>query len=209
MDIGIIDAVVDWGTTMTETWGYLGIFITQSLESVMIPIPSEVVLPLGGFMSSIGEMNLWMLILVATLANLVGSIVAYVIGVKGGRPILERYGKYVLITHHEIERMENLLEHHGRKVAFIARLLPGIRTFSSLIIGSVRMRFWTFFWYTLAGSVIWNGVLAYIGFALGEQWEDIHIYFRKFEIVILVLVVIAVAWFIIHRIRIIRKEENK
>src|SRR3989344_9263553 len=204
----MIESIIHWAQTLTDSWGYWGIFITQTLESALIPIPSEAVVTFGGFMASIGQLNIWFVILIATLANVVGSVISYYLGVYGGRPILEKYGKYVLIPQNYLERMDGLFENHKRKVAFIARLLPGIRTISSLIIGSGRMNFGIFLWYTLWGSLIWNGVLGYAGYVFGENWELFSPYFKRFEIAILILVLGVIIWFIWHRVSAIKKENN-
>lgn len=181
--------------------GYGGIFFTMMLESAAIPIPSEVVLPFGGFLASTGRLNLWLVVLSATLANLTGSVILYWIGLRGGQPVLEKYGKYVLVHREDLDKLGGWLAKDGAKLAFISRLLPGIRTFSSVVLGAGRLNFKKFFWYTLAGSLVWNLPLAYVGFAAGKNWNFLRPYFHKFDLVLAALVIVAVAWFVFKHIR--------
>lgn len=188
-----------------DKFGYGGIFFTMTLESAAIPIPSEVVLPFGGFLASSGRLDFWLVILAATAANLTGAIAIYFVGLFGGRTILERYGKYVLISRESIARMDHWLEHYGAQTAFFSRLLPGVRTFSSLVIGAGKVNFNKFFWYTLTGSFIWNFSLTYVGFVAGNNWDFLRPYFRKFELVILAAILIAVIVFVFRQVHKLRR----
>ena len=192
----LIELIVSWAVGLVQHFGYWGIFVTQALESALIPIPSEVVLPFGGYLAAGGTLNFWLVTIVATFANLAGAIIAYVIGHYGGRPLLERYGRYVLIFPSDIAKVDDLVRRRGGAVAFISRLLPGIRTFSSLIIGSFRINFWLFAIYTFAGSFVWNFVLTCIGYRVGQRWEFLRPYFHKFEIVFALAIIVVVVLFI-------------
>ena len=182
-----------------------GIFLTMTLESAAIPIPSEVVLPFSGFLASSGHLYFWFVVFVATLANLTGATIIYFVGFFGGRAILERYGKYVLISRESISRMDQLAGTLRAHTAFFSRLLPGVRTFSSLLIGAGKINFKKFFWYTLAGSFIWNLPLAYVGFVTGNNWDFLRPYFQKFELVILAAIVIVIILFVFRQIHKLRK----
>jgi membrane protein DedA with SNARE-associated domain len=187
-----------------DKFGYGGIFLTMALESAAIPIPSEIVLPFGGFLASGGSLSFWLVVLTATLANLAGGTAIYFVGLFGGRAILERYGKYVLVSSASISKMDHWLKHYGSHTAFFSRLLPGVRTFSSLVIGAGKVNFNKFFWYTLAGSFLWNLPLAYAGFAAGSHWNFLQPYFRKFELIILAAIIVAIILFIfkqVHKFR--------
>lgn len=197
----IVEQIITWALRLIDKFGYAGIFFTMMLESAAIPIPSEVVLPFGGFLASSGQLNLWLVVLVATLANLVGAVILYIVGFFGGQPFLEKYGKYVLIHREDIKNLDRSLNKYGAKLAFFSRLLPGIRTFSSIVLGTGRLNFKKFFIYTLAGSFVWNLPLAYVGLVTGKNWNFLQPYFRKFEILIAILIVIAVATFIFKHIR--------
>lgn len=206
--MGVLEFLISWGRDLAESSGYMGLFITQTLESALIPIPSEVVVPLGGFMASVGKLNLGLVIFWVTVGNFVGCMASYILGYQGGRPLLERYGKYLLISKNEIDHMDTLFAKHGSLVAFVSRLLPGVRTFSSLIIGSGKLAIEKFMIYTILGSLIWNGILAYIGYALGSRWETFGPIYRKFEIVILGAVLIFIIVFVAKRINTIRNENR-
>lgn len=197
----IIEQIITWAINLIDKFGYAGIFFTMMLESAAIPIPSEVVLPFGGFLASSGQLIFWLVVLVATLANLAGAIILYLVGFFGGQPILEKYGKYVLIHRDDIANLDRSLAKYGAKLAFFSRLLPGIRTFSSIVLGTGRLNFKKFFVYTLAGSLIWNLPLAYAGLVTGKNWNFLQPYFRKFELLIAALILIAVVIFIFKHIR--------
>lgn len=176
------------------TTGYAGIFILSALESAGIPIPSEIVLPFSGFLVVSGQFNFWVVIILATLANYVGSAVLYWIGHSGGRWILERYGKYFLVQKHDIEIGEAWFHRHGSRAVFFGRLLPVIRTFISLPAGVARMNFKKFSLYTLAGALPWNWALVYLGVKTGEHWDGLHKYFHVVDVIIIVAALALVGW---------------
>jgi membrane protein DedA with SNARE-associated domain len=188
----IIESVIIWAMGLIEKTGYLGIFITQTLESAAIPIPSEVVLPFSGFLTSSGHLNFGLVVSIATVGNLIGATAIYLVGLYGGRPILEHYGKYVLITQESIAKVDRWIESYGSETAFFSRLLPGVRTFSSLVIGATKMNFGKFLLYTFLGSLMWNLPLTYIGFVAGENWDFLRPYFHKFELAIAALFILII-----------------
>lgn len=190
---------------LVDKFGYWGIFLMMTLESAAIPIPSEVVLPFSGFLASSGHLYFWLVVFVATLANLTGATIIYFVGFFGGRAILERYGKYVLISAESISRMDRWLARYEAHVAFFSRLLPGVRTFSSLLIGAGKINFKKFLWYTLAGSFIWNLPLTYVGFITGNNWDFLRPYFQKFELVILAAILIVAILFVFRQVHKFRK----
>lgn len=192
----LIEQIVSWALGIVSHFGYAGIFATMTLESAAVPIPSEVVLPFGGFLAASGELSFWSVVLVATAANLVGAVVLFYVGYLGGRPVLEKYGKYVLIHQKEVVKIENWLGKYGSRVAFFSRLLPGIRTFAPFVIGMGEMKIFKFGAYTLVGSFIWNWALAYVGFKAGANWDILRPYFHKFDLVLAGLVVIGIIVFI-------------
>jgi membrane protein DedA with SNARE-associated domain len=186
----------EWALQIIGGTGYAGIFLLSALESCAIPIPSEVVIPFSGFLAVSGRFNIWLVILVATIANLVGSVVLFWIGKSGGRWFIERYGKYFLINRHDMERGDELFKKYGTKIIFWGRMLPVVRTFVSLAAGVGEMNFYRFSFYTLLGSLPWNAGLAIIGYKTGENWRVLEKYFRKFDILIAVLIVIFVVWYV-------------
>jgi membrane protein DedA with SNARE-associated domain len=181
--------------------GYGGLFIFSALESCAIPIPSEVVVPFSGFLAAAGHFNIALVIVIATLGNWFGSIVLYSIGKTGGIWILERYGSYVFVHSEDIQRANQWFKKYGSSMVFWSRLLPVVRTFSPLAAGVGRMDLKKFNLYTLIGSGIWNFALAWIGYKTGENWDVLHKYFQKFDVVIAIVIALAIIWWIMRHIR--------
>lgn len=191
--------------------GYLGVLVAMAIESAMIPIPSELILPFAGFLVSDpakiepltnGPWSFWIVVVVATLGNTLGSLIAYAIGAWGGRPFLERYGKYLLIRPHEIEIAERFFARWGAQTAFFSRLLPIVRTFISFPAGVARMPIRTFVLYSTAGAFIWSTVLVWAGVQLGQRWTEIRRALQPFDLVIAVVAVVGLAallWFRLGR----------
>jgi membrane protein DedA with SNARE-associated domain len=193
----------DWLIPLLENYGLLIVFLTMTAESACIPIPSEIVVPYGGFLAAQGHTELWMVIVVATAANLVGSMIAYAVGRYGGRALFLRYGRYVLVRPHHLEKAERWFDRHGEATVFFTRMMPGVRTFISLPAGIARMPVGKFLLYSAFGSVIWNAALAWLGYAAGmavgeDAWATLQEKFSRynhiFYIVVGVVVVALVAW---------------
>jgi len=194
--------VIPFLASLYGTVGYLGVLVAMAIESAMIPIPSELILPFAGFMVSDpakiepltnGPWSFWIVVVVATLGNTLGSLVAYAIGAWGGRPFLERYGKYLLIRPHEIEIAERFFARWGAQTAFFSRLLPIVRTFISFPAGVARMPIRTFVLYSTAGAFIWSTVLVWAGIQLGARWTEIRRALQPFDLVIAVVAVVGLA----------------
>jgi membrane protein DedA with SNARE-associated domain len=199
--MSIFTAIINWALAIIGATGYLGLFLAMMLESAGVPIPSEVVLPFAGFLAASGKFSLILVIVVATTANLTGALIFFTIGYFGGTRFLRKYGHFLFIREKEISRMERWLDRHGGKVAFFSRMLPGVRTYSSLVIGSGRSKLWTFITYTFLGSVIWNSIWAYLGYYTGSRWEIFGPYVRKFDYLILGLVIAYIVIFFIRHFR--------
>ncbi len=182
-------------TDFISSIGYLGIFLLMTLESACMPVPSEIVMPFSGFAVQQGKLDFIMVGLAGSIGCLAGSVLAYVVGYYGGRPILEKYGKYVLIKDHEIDMADKWFQRYGDKVVFIARLLPIIRTFISLPAGIARMDFKKFSIYSFVGSVPWCFALAYMGVILGDSWAILEDYWIYFDIATVLGVVAVAAYF--------------
>jgi membrane protein DedA with SNARE-associated domain len=193
--ITLIESLAMWGSGLIERFGYWGIFISMTLESAAMPIPSEVVVPLAGAAAAHGVFSIWLVIFVATIANVAGGFILYCLGFFGGRPILERYGKYILIHTDDMQAIDQWFDRHGATIAFFCRILPGARTFSSIVLGSSKVPKKIFLLYTFAGSLIWNSGLAYAGFFLGNGWEAIRPYFQQFELVIVAGLILMIILF--------------
>lgn len=165
--------------------GYLGIFILMALESVCLPIPSEVVMTFGGFAAQRGDLNFWLVGLAGSLGCLAGSSIAYIIGYYGGRPFLKKYGKFVMINEHDLDRADRWFLKYGIEAVFITRLLPIVRTFISLPAGMAKMDFTKFAIYSFAGSLPWCYALTYAGIMLGKKWELLQQYWIYLDVFVI------------------------
>ncbi|OGK55773.1 hypothetical protein A3J15_00995 [Candidatus Roizmanbacteria bacterium RIFCSPLOWO2_02_FULL_38_10] len=168
--------------------GYFGIFFLMTIESALIPMPSEVTMPFSGYLASTGKFNFWWVVIIGTIANLVGSVIIYLIGHWGedtfAHQCIRKYGKYILISEHELQKSEKWFRDHGDKIVFFSRVLPVVRTYISLPAGAAHMNFKRFCILTTLGSFIWSIFLTYIGFVLGKNWNSLHPYYQKFEYII-------------------------
>jgi membrane protein DedA with SNARE-associated domain len=198
--------VIPFLNDLYGTFGYLGVMVAMAIESAMIPLPSELILPYAGFLVSDPSQiepltgapwNFWIVVVFATVGNTLGSLVAYAIGAFGGRPFLERYGKYLLIRPHEIEVGERFFQQHGNVTVFVGRLLPIVRTFISFPAGVARMPIIPFIVYSTAGAFLWSALLVYAGTVLGDNWLAIRHALQPFDLLIavgVVLVIVGLVW---------------
>ncbi|HRX43980.1 MAG TPA: DedA family protein [Candidatus Dojkabacteria bacterium] len=189
----MIQSIIDWLVNVISVLGYPGVFISVFLESFIAPIPSEIILPFSGFVASIGSMNIYLVIIVATLAAYLGSLPFYFIGRWGEKPVLtflERYGKYLFIKKSDVDKGFEVFNKYGNGVVFVGRVIPIIRTLISFPAGVAKMNFVKFTIYTLFGSLIWNIVLTYTGFILGDHWERIGAIVGQYEKVIIVVCIL-------------------
>ncbi|SHO46186.1 SNARE associated Golgi protein-like protein [Nitrosotalea sinensis] len=174
--LDIISNLANFVINTISGTGYLGIFFLMVAESALIPIPSEVIMPFSGYLVSTGKLNPIITILAGAVGNLVGSLIAYVIGVKLGREFIIKYGKYVLLKKSHLEWTESYFKKYGDRSTFVSRLLPAVRTYISLPAGVAKMNLKKFSAYTFVGSLAWSAMLTYVGMALGEQWTKIRHY---------------------------------
>ncbi|MGZ5539720.1 MAG: DedA family protein [Halobacteriota archaeon] len=198
----IIETLSNFIISVIEQLGYAGVFVGMTLESVGLPIPSEVIMPFAGYVVWEGGLTLIGITVAGTLGCLAGSLIAYYIGLWGGRPLLERYGKYVLISKRELDLADKWFEKYGDRAVFVSRLLPVVRTYISFPAGIVNMDVKKFSLYTVLGSLPWCFGLAYIGVLLGPHWEDIKGLFRYLDIAVIVGIIALVAYLIYRRERI-------
>jgi len=205
----IDQAVIPFLSTLYGAVGYLGVMVAMAIESAMIPLPSELILPYAGFLVSDpthlepltrGPWSFWVVVVIGTIGNTLGSLVAYWIGARGGRPFLERYGKYLLIRPHEIEIADGFFRRWGAPTVFFGRLLPVVRTFISFPAGVTRMPLRTFVLYSTAGALPWSIFLAFAGLQLGTHWVDIRHALAPFDTAIAIAVVAAVVLFVWWRL---------
>ena len=192
----IIAILATWIMGVISTMGYGGVVLLMAIESACIPLPSEIIMPFAGFLVFKGEMVLWMVAVAGSLGCVVGSIPAYYLGMYGGRPLVEKYGKWVLISHKDLKWADHAFEKHGDIIIFIGRLLPAVRTFIAFPAGVARMHMGKFILYTFVGSLIWCYLLAFAGFKMGEHWESLKVYFHEFHYVIAGAGLIFVIWYL-------------
>jgi membrane protein DedA with SNARE-associated domain len=204
--------LVEFLTNLMQSIGWLGVVIIMALESANIPIPSEVTMPLSGWMlvQAKGGTALQALLLGGlwgAVGCTIGSVISYALGAWGGRPLVERYGKYILVSHEDLEKADRWFARWGDWASFISRLLPIVRTFISFPAGVVRMNFPRFTIYSFIGSFIWCGLLALGGYYFGEHWEELRAIMRPFDIPIAIAILAAGVYYVYHHIRKGRKEK--
>lgn len=192
----IIAVLATWIMGVISSLGYSGIVLLMAIESACIPLPSEIIMPFAGFLVFKGEMMLWGVAMAGAVGCVVGSIPAYYLGMYGGRPLVEKYGKWVLISHKDLNWADKAFEKHGEIIIFIGRLLPAVRTFIAFPAGVARMNMTKFIVYTFVGSLIWCYLLALAGFKMGENWASLKVYFHEFHYVIAAGGALFVAWYL-------------
>lgn len=190
----LFEFMITYIADLITMFGYLGIIFAMTLESACMPVPSEIVMPLGGFAAQRGDLNFWLVGLAGSIGCLVGSVLSYAVGYYGGRPLLDKYGKYIFITKHEMDIAHQWFDKYGAATVFVARLLPIVRTFISLPAGVARMDFKKMAVYSFIGSVPWCYALAYSGVILGENWTLIEDYWIYFDILAVLLVIGFIAY---------------
>ena len=171
--------------------GYPGLFVLIVLESTMVPIPSLLVMPFAGFLASRGVFSLPAILAVNSSAALTGSALSYWFGAAGGKPLLERYGKWIFVSKRDLERTEAYFAGKGRYTVFVARFLPVVRHIISIPAGIARMRLRSFLTQTFLGSTIWGGGLMVLGYVLGAQWEGLAKRAKRYDLALALLIVLA------------------
>lgn len=176
-------------TSLITTYGYAAVFLLMTLESALIPIPSEITMTFAGFLSGLGHMNIWVVTFIGAFGNLVGSLLAFwlgkVVGEDGVRKLIRKYGKWILIHEKDFDTSLRWFQKYGQGITFGSRLLPVVRTFISLPAGIADMNLGLFSLFTFIGSFIWSGLLALAGLKLGENWQAVDPFFRKFQFLII------------------------
>ena len=195
----IVESIGRFVTAVISGSGYGGIVVLMGIESACIPLPSEIIMPFSGYLVSLGRFKLAWVALAGALGCNVGSIVAYYVGALGGRPLVEKYGRYVLVTRHDLELADRWFLRYGDWAVFFARLLPVVRTFIALPAGISRMNFVRFNLYTFLGSLPWCWALAYAGLKLGSQWTVLREYFHRFDTLIGLVILLGGIWFVRNR----------
>jgi membrane protein DedA with SNARE-associated domain len=196
--ISIVEYVSDLIVGLISSFGYSGIFFAMALESACIPFPSEIIMPFSGFVVSEGKLDLFGITLAGALGNLFGSVVAYQVGLRGGRPFLEKYGKYVLLSRKKLDIADDWFGKYGDRAVLVSRVLPVIRTYISLPAGIAGMDFKKFSFYTLAGSLPWCFALGYIGLLLGPRWDSLRGWFHILDVIIIISILCVLVYLVIR-----------
>ncbi len=204
----VIEALAAFTTGVISSMGYGGVVLLMGIESACIPLPSEIIMPFAGYLVFKGQFTLHGAALAGAVGCVAGSVPAYYLGLYGGRPLIEKYGRYVLISHHDLDLADRLFSRFGQWVVFGARLLPVIRTFIAFPAGVSRMNMPRFIVYTFVGSYPWCYGLAWAGMKLGEHWNSdprLKAAFHRFDAAIGVILVAAAVVFVWHKLRSARR----
>lgn len=195
-------------TTLVASYGIWAIFLLMTLESALIPIPSEITMPFAGFLAGLGLLNFWLVVFVGAFGNLFGSLLAFWLGATKGEQwvkiAIRKWGKWILLSEEDLERSKKMFNKYGQGISFVSRLLPVVRTFISLAAGIAKMDIVLFSFFTFLGSLIWTFFLAWLGLKLGENWLMVEPYFRKFEYIIIAALSVLVVLYIRAHLKKIR-----
>jgi membrane protein DedA with SNARE-associated domain len=203
----ILDILASGIIAVISAMGYAGVALLMAIESACIPLPSEIIMPFAGYLVSTGQMNLLLVATAGAVGCNLGSEVAYIIGKRGGRAAILRWGRYVLLDAHDLDMADRFFARFGAPAMFIARMLPVIRTFIALPAGISAMPRLPFHLYTFVGSWIWCYALAYIGMALGAQWHEnptLRTWLHRFDALIVVAILALGGLFLWHKLRHLR-----
>ncbi len=208
----ILATIGTFAITLISYLGYFGLFLLMTLESMIIPIPSELVMPFAGFLIAAGEMNWWLVILFSSLGSICGSLLSYYLGRVGGNRLVLKLGRYIFLDEEDLVKTEQWFSRKGEATIFIGRLIPAVRHLISIPAGIWKMNLRKFLLYTLLGATLWNTFLAYLGFLLGKNWALVRQYSEPVSIVVVVLLVVVGGYFVYkhvkHKIR-KRKDNNE
>jgi membrane protein DedA with SNARE-associated domain len=191
--------------SLIEAAGYAGYSLGLVVDSAGIPIPSEVLIPLAVVSAMQGKFNLWAVLVLGALAQTLGGVIAYEIGRRGGLPLIQRYGKYLLISNRDIDYTRRQFERYGEILAFTGRCLPVIRGYVGFVAGIAEMPFRRFLVATFFGSTVWTLILAAAGYFLASDITVIDQALKPVSVLVVALAIIAVVWFVVHRLRESRK----
>ncbi|HEX3969994.1 MAG TPA: DedA family protein [Stellaceae bacterium] len=204
----LIGLLATWIIATISAIGYLGIALLMAIESACIPLPSEIIMPFSGYLVSTGRFDLLLVATAGAIGCNIGSSIAYAVGYFGGRPLVERWGRYILVSRRDLETVDRFFARFGSITVFICRLLPVVRTFIALPAGIARMKQLKFQLYTFVGSWPWCFALAYVGEQLGTRWDtdpELRDLFHRFDAVIVAIFVAVVVWYVArhwkHRLR--------
>ncbi|MBE0649459.1 MAG: DedA family protein [Bacteroidales bacterium] len=199
--MGFTQFIANHITEFIGATGYISIFILMVMESSALPIPGEAVMPFAGFLIVQGKFTWAMVILVSTSGSIVGSYISYLIGKYGGEPFFERYGKYLLINKHHLDRTHHFFTHYGSVTIFFSRFIPVVRHLISIPAGMSTMKMPKFLLYTALGAAVWNTFLTYMGYILKQNWNEIMKYSHYIDISVIIISVLVVVFFVWQQVK--------
>jgi membrane protein DedA with SNARE-associated domain len=188
-------------TQFIQTTGYSSLMVLMAMESMIFPVPSEAVMPFAGFLIAKGTFTFYEVIIYSTIGSIIGSLLSYYIGAYGGRHFINKYGKYFLVSHKDMDMTERFFRRYGSATIFISRFIPVIRHLISLPAGMARMNIWKFLIYTALGAGIWNSFLAFVGYKLQQNWEQIMQYTQIIDIVVIIGLIAAIIFFVYRHLK--------
>jgi len=199
--LGITEFLSQYITRFMESTGYITVFIAMTMESMVFPVPSEAVMPFAGFLIAEGKFTFFWVVLVSTLASLVGSAISYAIGYFCEEATIHRYGRLLLLDREELDATHRFFNRYGEITIFISRFIPVIRHLISIPAGFARMNFLRFYLFTALGAGLWNSFLAYTGFYLKSNWEIVMRYSKIVDVVVIIILAGLFAYFIYRHVK--------
>lgn len=207
--MSILSEVILWlgqfAVNSISSMGYFGVFFLMILESMIFPMPSELVMPFAGFLAYEGRFSLALVFLVSTLGSIVGSLISYYIGYYGGNKIVLRYGKYLFLNEKDLKKTQVWFNKKGERTIFIGRLIPVVRHLISIPAGIGKMDLTKFCIYTTLGALLWNAFLAYLGYLLGKNWNLVRHYTEPISIIVAAVIVIVAIYFVYSHMKSYKK----
>ncbi|MCX6641634.1 MAG: DedA family protein [bacterium] len=199
--MGLTQFIAEHATNLIHQGGYFMVAFLMALESMIAPVPSEAVMPFAGFLIYEGKFTFPLTIFFSTLGSIIGSLLSYVMGVYGGKPLILRYGKYLLLDKHDLEATEKFFGKYGDKTIFVSRFIPVIRHLISIPAGIGKMNLTKFCIYTVLGAALWNGFLAWVGFKLRNNWDEVMKYSHVVDIVVVGSMALVVGYFVYKHVK--------
>lgn len=206
--MGLTEYLVPIIEAFIQNIGYIGVFILMILESMIMPVPSEAVMPFAGMRIVDGQFTLAGVIFFSTLGSIVGSLISYYLGYYGGRPLVEKWGKYLLLNKHHLDVTEKYFNRRGEITIFISRFIPVVRHLISIPAGTGKMNIWKFIIYTIIGAGMWNAFLTYIGMVLKDNWKEVLKYSSIIDIVVVLILFVLLAYTIMKLYKAYKKNKT-
>ena len=197
----IFERLSELFTAVISSTGYLGVSILMTLESMVAPVPSELVMPFAGFLVADGKLNLWLVIIVSSLASLTGSLISYFIAYFGEKELVHKFGRFFFLDKEELDWTQQWFQKHGSITILISRFIPVIRHLISIPAGLARMDLKRFILFTAIGATTWNTILLWVGIKLRERWDIVHKYSSQLDVLIVAVIVVAAAYYVYRHLK--------